>query len=417
MDKGISARLVDDRGRRAVALSNGSLRAVIDAQGGMVPEFGLLRGSGLLNAHYIPDFRGNSGQPYRAEDHAAFWKAKLLYHLAGDFPCSPNFGGACTVDGVEHPIHGWTADREWKLDSSGADAGLGAAYARFSLESPDTSLPLFFEKTELIFAGERAYYSVLTVRNRGAAPVSINMARHNTLGGPFLAAGCRISLAAERFMTAPPGGEFESTGRLALGTEFAELAAAPLRDGKTIDLSLVPGIVGYSDLVTGAIPERLGLGWSCVVNPALKLAYVCFFPGSAGLPAGEVALGFNDLWLQYGGRTFTPWASGEGEPDRSFCLGTENAVGAFAEGLGYSRAHPSLLGRQTLVEVPAHGARTLYYGTALVDLDPAAVGERIRAIESDGKGMLLRGERSSLKAAAGADFSAARSFLKARGWA
>jgi hypothetical protein len=417
MDIGVSAKLVDDRGRRAVALSNGSLRAVIDAQGGMVPEFGRLRGSGLLNAHYIPDFRANSGLPYRAEDHAAFWKAKLLYHIAGDFPCSPNFGGACTVAGVEPPIHGWTADREWKLDSSGTDAGLGAAWARFSLESPAPSLPLSFEKTELIFAGESAYYSVLTVRNRGKAAVSINMARHNTLGAPFLAAGCRISLPAERFMTAPAGGEFESTVRLALGAEFAELSAAPSRDGKTLDLSLVPGIVGYSDLVTGAIPERLGLGWSCVVNPALNLAYVCFFPGCAGLPAGEVALGFNDLWLQYGGRSFTPWASGEGEPDRSFCLGTENAVGAFANGLEYSRANPRLLGRPTLVEVPALGARTLYYGTALVDLDPATVGERITAIESDGKGMMLQGVRSSLKVPAGADFSAARSFLKGRGWA
>ena len=58
-------------------------------------------------------------------------------------------------------------------------------------------------------------------------------------------------------MTAPPGTEFDDTGRLAMGAEFGRLDAAPLRAGGTVDLGLVPGIVGASDLITGAIPAGL----------------------------------------------------------------------------------------------------------------------------------------------------------------
>jgi len=111
--------------------------------------------------------------------------------------------------------------------------------------------------------------------------------------------------------------------------------------------------------VTGAVPHNNHLGWSCVVNPVLRLAYIAFFPGPENLPPNEIGLNFNDLWMQYGGRNFTPWALHEGGADRSFCLGTENAAGAFANGLAYSREHPLLMGYPTLVTIPAKSERTL----------------------------------------------------------
>ena len=144
------------------------------------------------------------------------------------------------------------------------------------------------------------------------------------------------------------------------------------------------------------------------MNPELRLAYVCFFPGRAALPAGEIALGFNDLWLQYGGRPFTPWALHEGGADRSFCLGTENAVGAFANGLAYARAVPNILDTPTTVEIPAGGQRTLCYGTALVGLDEALVREGVTAIEAEQGALVLKGGRASQRIPVSADFGAVR---------
>ncbi len=116
----------------------------------------------------------------------------------------------------------------------------------------------------------------------------------------------------------------------------------------------------------------------------------------------------NELWLQYGGRAFTPWALHEGGLDRTFCLGTENGVGGFAMGLASARATPRLLGRETLAEIPAHGARTFCYGTALVALDDALVREGVQAVEAVPGGMVLKGSRASQRVSVGADFTAAR---------
>jgi len=395
-------------GHDAVALSNRSVRAVIDYAGGMVPEFSIRRGRGAVNAHWIPQFRMNLDTLWSEERHASYWKGKLLSMIAGDFPCAPNFGPDCVVDGASIPAHGWTAQEAWNLNGSGLIDGDQTAYARFSLQSPDERMPLNFEKLDVVRNGHAAYYSALTVANHGAAPVEINVARHNTLGAPFLESGSRITMGARIFAAAPSGTEFDATGRLAQGAQFDDLRRAPCRDGGTADLSVVPGMIGYTDLITGPVPLDADLGWICVVNPALKLAYLTFFPGLRSLSEDELGLSFNDLWMQYGGRHFTPWALHEGGLDRTFCLGTENSRGAFANGLGYSRAHPELLGSPTLAAIPAHGSRTLYYGTALLELDEALVAEGIADVEAEGASIVLKGARSAQRVSLDGSFDAFR---------
>ena len=206
-------------GRKAVLLANEQVRVVVDELGGMVPEFGLRRGKGVLNAHWVPGFRDTSGQPWAVARHEAYWKAKLLFHIAGDFPCSPSFGAPCTVDGVEHPVHGWAANEAWTPEGMGVDEATGAAWARASLRSPAPALPLAWRKVDLVLPGQPVHFSVLRVENAGAAAVAVNVAHHNTLGAPFLQAGCRISCAADRFMVVPMGSEFDETGRLVPGAE------------------------------------------------------------------------------------------------------------------------------------------------------------------------------------------------------
>jgi hypothetical protein len=406
----MQARRIAYLGRTGVVLENDEVRMLVDAEGGMMPEFGLRRGHGIVNAHWLPDFRGDLATPWSDERHRPYWKAKLLYLIAGDFPCSPGFGAPSTVDGVALPPHGWVASETWALDGMGADAG--AAWARFSLRSPAPAMPLVYDRCDLVLAGQPAYFTVMRVRNEGTAPVAIQLGRHNTVGAPFLQAGCTVSVCADRFQVPPSPTEFDPTGCLQQGAEFESLSAVPLRTGGTIDLRTVPGMVGWTDFVAGAVPSGARLGWSCVVNPVLGLAYVSFFPGPAGLPGSEIALGFNLLWMQYGGRDFAPWAHQDGEPDRTFCLGTENAVSGFANGLAWGRANPRVLGVPTTVDIPAAGERTLHYGTALVRLDPALLREGVRAVEAEPGAMVLRGARAAQRVPVAADFGTVRQLAR-----
>ncbi|MCE5255387.1 MAG: hypothetical protein LLF89_00905, partial [Spirochaetaceae bacterium] len=118
---------------------------------------------------------------------------------------------------------------------------------------------------------------------------------------------------------------------------------------------------------------------------------------------------------QYGGRDFTPGSFHEGGADRTFCLGTENAVGACANGLPYSREHPELLGNPTLVNIPAQGQRTLCYGVALAQLDPSLAAGSVSDIESDAGSMIIKGDGHSQRVPVDASFESIRSLVKAQG--
>jgi hypothetical protein len=355
---------------------------MIDDQGGMSPELSA-GGNHSINAHWIPWFRANSGRAYKDADHGAFWKANLLYHLAGSFPCIPNFGPGHIIDGVNMPPHGWTANLSWKFINSGIHEESGGAWALSAMGSPDKAMPLSFRKIDLILPGQAVHYTGIRVQNKGDQDIEICAGWHNTLGAPFLQAGCRISGAAKVWTTPPLGGEFDTTTRLSMGKEFASLEGAPLARGGKADISQVPGPLGFTDFATGVIPSSAKLGWSALVNPVLKLAYVCFFTGPASAAEDDIILRFNNLWMQYGGRPFTPWAPYEGGADLTYCLGTENAAAAYAYGLEYSRRAKHILNAPTTVSIPAHGVRTLRYGVLFAPYEGAVLDQGIRTIEAD----------------------------------
>ena len=372
----------------SVVLENGVARGRFDILGSMVPEFGLLRADGFFNTHWVPDFRG--AEPWDPTRDAPFWKARLLHHIAGDFICSPNFGPGCTIEGHDLPPHGWTANEAWTLVEIGEDSE--KAWFVSSLDRSADRPGLRFVRRETLYTGERALWSFLRIENPGPLPELINVGRHTTLGRPFLEKGCRISLCARSFETPERGGEFDDTGRLAIGVRFEGLDRAPLRRGGLVDISVVPGMIGATDFVTGPVPRELRVGWSALANPALGLAYLCAFSGPSMADGRVAAFEFNDLWMQYGGRPFTPWAEREGEPDRSFCLGTENATAAYANGLEWARAHPELMGAPTLVEVPAGGCRDLLYCAAIVEVPRDLAASPFTTLESEKGNLLLLGK-------------------------
>jgi hypothetical protein len=388
----VSVTRIRESGERdATVLENGCLRVMVDDEGGIVPELSLVQGKSRLNAHWIPWFRSNSGKPFRDAEHGTFWKGGLLYNLAGNFPCVPNFGPGHIVDGVNMPPHGWTANLVWKFEKDGIDEETGAAFAVSSLESPDKTMDVSFKKIDALMPGERVHYTSLRVTNRLGWDLEICAAWHNTLGSPFLAPGCKISGAADLWTTPPPGGEFDATSNLVPGTEFSSLREAPETGGKKTDLSTVPGPTGFTGFAAGRIGGEAHLGWSSLVNPFLKAAYICFFTGPAAAAGDDIILRFNNLWMQYGGRPFTPWAACEGGTDLTYCLGTENSISAYAYGLEYARRAGKILGVPATVTIPAGSARTLRYGCLLAPYEKA-LDEGVGSIEADASALVCKGK-------------------------
>ncbi|MDR2900481.1 MAG: hypothetical protein LBV20_03030 [Treponema sp.] len=400
--KMLSAKRIKELGGRdATVLEHESIRVMIDDIGGMVPELSSIQGNAILNAHWNPWFRGNQLAADNIDQ--SFWKGNLLYHLAGNFPCAPNFGGGDLQDGTPLPPHGFTAHLPWRFIEKYSDNK--TAWALSTLESPEAKMPLSFKKIDAVFAEQAVHYTSLIITNNGASDIEINAAWHNTVGAPFLQSGCIISGAANRWAVAPSGGEFDATTRLKLGAEFDSLKKAPLASGGTIDLSLVPAPLGYTDLVCGAIPASAAFGWSSLVNPFLKMAYLCFFTGAAAANDDDIILRFNDLWMQYGGRRFTPWAAYEGGTDLAYCLGTENSAAGFPCGLQDARDRKTLLGAPTTVNIPAGKTMTLRYGTLFAPYAGTSLDAGVSSIESKDNQLILKGKNGAMSFNADTTFS------------
>jgi hypothetical protein len=384
-ERAMVSRVTGIGGREASFLENATLRVQIDDIGGMIPVLCSVQSKWQINAHWQPWFRSNSGRPYRDAEDGPFWKSEMLYNIAGNFPCVPNFGPAHIIGESVMPAHGWTATLKWEYKEGGTDAESGAAWALSEMKSPDTSMPLLFKKIDAVVPGQSAHYSALAIWNLGGNDIEICCVQHNTVGPPFLQTGCCISAAASVWATPPAGSEFDTTARLAPGAEFSTLSKAPLSFGGQADLSVVPSPNGYTDFVSGAIPRSTRLGWSSVVNPALNLAYIAFFPGPASGVSDddEIILYFNDLWMQYGGRPYTPWAPWDGGPDLAYCLGTENGVGAWSLGLDYARKAKRVLGSPATVTIPANAEKTLYYGTLFAPYERRILDSGIVGIDSE----------------------------------
>jgi hypothetical protein len=161
----------------------------------------------------------------------------------------------------------------------------------------------------------------------------------------------------------------------------------------------------------GAIPASCGLGWSALVNPAIKYAYICFFPGPGAASDKDIVLRFNALWMQYGGRPSVPWSAFDGGTDLSYCLGTENVISAIGGGLETSRRIGEALGAPTTVIIPAKGEKTLWYGTLFAPYSGGALDEGIKTI-SAGKGCIIACGAGSAK---GVSFKADTSFKVLKG--
>ncbi|MDD3822908.1 MAG: hypothetical protein PHN93_04075 [Sphaerochaetaceae bacterium] len=378
-------------GRHATMVSNDSLRSVIEDRGGMVLELSNTNSQGgRVNAHPLYWFRGR-GYSVASDDNHEFWKeSSLLYNLGGNFLCFPNFGPDHKVGEVYHEAHGWTANGLWNVVKYGTDAETGANWLLSTMTGPDSAYPFEAWKIDMMLPGHPVLYTSVSIKNTGTVALPANAAWHNTVGSPFLESGCVINLCADAFSTAPGNSEFDRTGRLAMGKDFSDLTKVPLRKEGTCDLTEVPPMIGYTDFITGRVPSDARLGYSSVINPRLKMLYFSFFTGPAAAEQNEIVLRFNNLWMQYGGRPFTPWALYDGGADQTFCLGVENAIGHFANGLGSAIENPLCLGAPTTVSLAPGETKVQRYGTAFASYDNAKISAGIQSVEQVVEGLVLK---------------------------
>ena len=397
---GKSERIQEAGNRDAILLEQDDLRVMIDADKGMIPELSTRYKDGRINAHWQPWFRANSGEEWNEAAHSPFWKVPLLYDITGNFPCVPNFGPGHQAAGYDLPPHGYTCFKKWTQEPLPKNEG---AAVLSTLDEGDH--PFRYKKTDLILKGQNVHYTRLDILNTGVKEEPFNCGWHNTTGVPFLEGGCLIDNCAESFAVPPEGGEFDPTGELAFDGRSESLEKMPLRKGGVKDMRLVPGITGYTDFICGAVPQASRLGWSSIVNPRLQLIYLSFFTGPAAVTKGEIPLYFNDLWLNFGGRPYQPWAVKDGLSDQTFCLGAENATGYFANGLGNALENPTILGNPSYLTLPAGEEHTLYYGTLFQRYEGNALERGVKSVETCDDGLVLTGYTGkSLKVRAEWDF-------------
>ena len=384
----VQKKIYENGNRPAILLSHDTLRLVIDLEKGMIPEQSIKRENGWLNAHWNPWFRSNSGELWNEEVHSEFWKSSLMYDIAGNFPCVPNFGPDYKTEDYIMPAHGFTAAEKWKFIEKVKEDNF---YTGFKSVLNGNKHPFHYEKIDLIIKDHNSHYSLLDITNTGFKPEPFNYAWHNTIGFPFLESGCLIDNSADIFMVPPEGSEFDDTGRLEFAAKTDSLERVPLRDGGIANLRKVPGVIGYTDFISGAVSRDCKLAWNSVVNPRLKMVYLSFSLAPASCDNGKLPLYFHDIWMNYGGRPFSPWAAADGLTDQSFCLGVENATGYFANGLQLSKKNPELMGNPTYQVLFPGERKSLFYGTLIDIYKNDSLDNGIKEVEPEGKYLVLKG--------------------------
>ena len=357
-------RINDIVGRQGTLLTNGLIRVVVEDFGGMTPELSYKNEKTYVNMHFVPHFRGSSSH-YDENKHKA-WGAKLAHELAGTWPCFPNFGNSSFERGYEVPVCGHTAQGVWDILEYGANEEF--CYQVAALGGKHTE-NIYYKKYDILLKEESVYYQVIKIKNNRDEIFNFGGALHNTTGSSFIEKGCKIAASADLYHTPPVSHDPNQIERLKLNVSFSKLNNAPLNGGGSVDLTTVPGLVGYTDFITGRIPQDADLGWMGIINPNLGSIYLTFFKGPKTIAPNEFTFLFNHLWLQYGGRNYLPWAKFEGGFDQTLAVGIESGISAWGYGLDYCDKNPVLMGNPTIIPLLPNEEKTLFHGTLVRKLE------------------------------------------------
>ena len=279
-------------GWRAVALENDLLRVVI------LPE----KGADIVEltdkeSGVDPLFKAPWGlRPPGSVPREGWEGHEFLANYEGGWQeLFPNANDPADYRGETIPFHGEVATLPWDCREEGA-------VLRLTVRCRQTP----FRLERLMRLEGRQLVLEERVTNESEEPAHFVWGHHCVVGPPFLEAGCRLRVPAGTLETIPE--LWEETARLAPGRRSA-WPHARLRDGETVDLSLVPGPearshddVYLTDLAAGSaavLNPRLGLEFRLDWDPRVFRWVISWQPygGAEAMPLrGSYALGI-EPWV------------------------------------------------------------------------------------------------------------------------
>jgi len=214
----------------------------------------------------------------------------VLRSLRGEWPCVPfGYGTAVTADTParwadiiappeqNEDIHGHSSNALWDWQDC-EDGGLA-----LSIAYPDSHPVDRLTRTVRAVPGEAALDFTLGITTRADCQLPLGL--HFTFRLPAATGAARIEPGGHRIVRSFPGTTEPGASLFAIDREFADLGAAPTRDGGTIDASAVPlaghvedllqidGSDGTMALAVPAEGYRARITWDPALCPSVLLWY------------------------------------------------------------------------------------------------------------------------------------------------
>jgi hypothetical protein len=256
----------------------------------------------------------------------------LIRVLRGDFFCLPFGGNAAKYRGVQHQVHGDTANLAWK--AVGFTKSAEETTLRLGMELKAFSGHV--EKRITLVPGQTVVYQkhIITGVN---APTSLG--HHSILKFPDKPGAGRLS-TSKRFLgqvfVEPT--ELPETGGYSIlkpGAIFDDLSAVQTITGEMTDIGRYPARRGFEDIVIMVADPSLTTAWAAVAFP--EEGYAWFSLRDPKVLASTL------LWISNGGRHTPPWSS-----RHINAMGVEDVTGCFHYGAAQS-AKENVLSKQGIL--------------------------------------------------------------------
>jgi hypothetical protein len=241
---------------------------------------------------------------------------QVIRALRGDFFCMPFGGNASSLHGEQYPVHGETANRNWRL--TGFERRGDKIELRLRMRTQIRAGQV--DRLIRLVDGQNNVYCQHLIDISGP----MNFAHHAMIKFPAIQKSGLVSTSPHIFgqVFPEPVERPENRGYSILkpGATFDSLTRVPTTTGDLADLTAFPDRLGYEDVAQILNDPTAELAWSAVSFPAQQ--FVWFTLKDPRVLTGTV------FWISNGGRHYPPWNG-----RHVGVLGIEEATSYFFYGL------------------------------------------------------------------------------------
>lgn len=392
----------------ATVLSNDLIRAVVQDYNGRLIEFSAMNiHGGWVNSNKLHRFPFSKDIVDSSVRHS--FKDPLMDKLYGyqvkvaddsslDNPEDGNIkDGISNFDELVNQSENIAADEKdafldavfekdrikWVVQRYGSDETTGGVWVLSTNDINFKNNIWDVKRLDVVLPNQPVVYSALYVKNISGETVNLNVGFDNTIGAPFLEAGCVVNSSAKlwnKFKDIDTTKIFERTADT---NKPFPLDKIPQKSGGTWDAKSMVGIFGTTDVLYAKNEiENNSHIWSSIINPAHQLIYLSFAPGKKIMEDIDIDLNYSTMVLDYGGRNQPPWSLYEGGPSNEFSihLGSSNSYYGKGQGVAFK---------------PEEVKRVLY-ARCLTTYDNTRMGNNFTSFESFNHNIVLKRTKSSI---------------------